>query len=292
MKSFCIKTNHNSIITHLLKSLNSIPDIIFVHKKFKIYNNIIIHYNEKNINSFVNAISHILTDCVILFYEPQLIRSLINFNYFYFNNNEKKYIAENCYDYILNFEENMYSEEENISDFPIREDIIFSAFTNYINSNKSVILDGFINFRLSDYIKILEEIIDYEVNQYVIEKEYVEFVDLLKIYIDSNESKKDFVHLIYTNGESILLDKNKSIISVTEHSLEAKYLSDITFSSNDYTLNTLLTLLPKTIELHIIGESDDFVHTLELIFRNRISICKNCHICRTYRILNNVSHEI
>ena len=43
--------------------------------------------------------------------------------------------------------------------------------------------------RSKDFNKTIEEIVDYAVNQYIIEKEYTEFIDLLKLYIDSKESR-------------------------------------------------------------------------------------------------------
>ena len=84
------------------------------------------------------------------------------------------------------------------------------------------------------------------------------------------------------------MNQNKHVISVDEIIFDEKYLSDISFSSNDYALNALLTLLPKKIEIHLIGYEDEFINTLKLIFGTRISICTDCNICRTYRILNNV----
>ena len=64
-----------------------------------------------------------------------------------------------------------------------------------------------------------------------------------------------------------------------------KYLSDITFSSKDYCLNALLNLLPKKIIVHEIIEEDEFIETLKLIFQNRLMICKECNICKTFSLL-------
>lgn len=101
-------------------------------------------------------------------------------------------------------------------------------------------------------------------------------------------SKADVLHLIYMNGESILLDKDKNIVQEDTNINNAKYLSDITFSSNDIALNTLLSMLPKKIEIHVIDKEDEFINTLKLIFENRIKICSECGICRTYKMLNSV----
>ena len=276
MKSFCIKTNNNQIRNYLLNNFSSIDfdDIYYISRKFKIYENIIIHYTGKDINEFLGLLSTIITDCILIYYEPILIRRSINFNYFYFDDFEKKNIEEICYNYIL-------IDEDNTLKF--RKDEIWQIVLNYIIENKSMVLDGFVNFRLEDYLNTIDNIVDYSVNKYVVEKEYHEFINLLKQYIDSKENVVDLVHIIYTNGESILLDKDKNIIQFNDSIFDNKYLSDITFSSNDYTLNTLLNLNPKKIHIHLVDENiDEFINTIKLIFEERVDFCNNCEICKIY----------
>ena len=284
MRSFCIKTNNKKIINTLLKDLenSSLNDIYFVNKKFKNYENVIIHYKGNNTSTFLTIITDILTNCIQIYYEPILIKHIIDYNYFYFDDIEKKIIEDNCYKYMDNTDENNFKERKNK---------IWISIFDYLVQNKSMILDGFVNFRLSNYLEILDELVDYNVKQYVIEKEYAEFINLLQMYIDSKTPTINLVHLIYTNGESILLDEKKNTIDIKDDIFDTKYLSDISFSSNDYTLNALLTLIPKRIELHLIGYKDDFVDSLKSIFRNRIYICNDCNICKTYRILNNVNYS-
>ena len=129
----------------------------------------------------------------------------------------------------------------------------------------------------------IDNIIDNAVNQFVIDREYSDFISLLKIYISSKPSS-GLVHLIYTGGESVLLDEHKNIISISKAKLNVNYLSDISFSSNDYTLNSLLTLLPDKIIVHLITKEDEFINTLKLIFESKVNICTDCTICQTYKI--------
>ena len=104
------------------------------------------------------------------------------------------------------------------------------------------------------------------------------------MYINSHISNCELVHLIYTNENSILLDENKNVINIDDDIFKAKYLSDITFSSNDYALNTLLTLLPKKIHVHLIDNCvDEFIHTIGLIFENKVEVCTDCNICKIYK---------
>ena len=283
MKSFCVKTNNQEILNYLVKNLetSSLENIYFTQKDFKCYKNIIVHYLGENQNLFLSHLSEILTDCVLIFYEPVLLRKLLNFHYFYFDELEKKIIEQNFYEYI--------SLEES-SSLKYRKEGILTCTLKYIEENKSMILDGFVTFRLGEYIDTLEDTLDYAVHQYIIEKEYKEFINLLKIYISSKPSESNFVHLIYLNRNSILLDEKKKNISLDNSIFSTSYLSDISFSSNDYALNSLLTLLPKKIKIHLVSkDEDEFINTLKLIFGTRISICTDCNLCKTYRVLNNVN---
>lgn len=277
MKSICIKTNDITLLDYLLNELDYVESspVYISSNRFKNYKNIIVHYRGENDNEFIHEISCILSCLVIDELEEKFLKNIILKNYFYFNNNERKHILNICF--------NIFADDFT-SNFDKKYNCLINCFESYLKENKAIILKGFINFRLKEYIKILDEIVDEAVNTFVIEKEYLEFVSLLKLYINSQNSTCDIVHLIYSNETSILLDENKNIIDTSEEIFKAKYLSDITFSSNDYALNTLLNILPKKIYIHLIDNLvDEFIQTLVLIFENRVEICTDCNICNLYK---------
>lgn len=109
---------------------------------------------------------------------------------------------------------------------------------------------------------------------------------MLRLYISSRTPCTEIIHLIYLNEEAILLDKQKNVITLAKNNLDKCYLSDISFSTNDYTLNSLLTLLPSKLIIHLISPADDFINTLQVIFGNSASICTDCEICKIYKSLN------
>lgn len=277
MKSICIKTNNGNLLNYLLNELDyiEIKPVVISTNKFKNYKNIIIHYSGNEIKKFIHEVSCILACLVIDELEESFIKKLIFKNYFYFDFNERKHIVDMCFD-IFTDDFNLY--------FDKKYNCLINDFESYLKNNKSIILNGFLNFRIKDYMSILEEVVDEAVNNFVIEKEYLEFISLLKIYVNSQKSTCDIVHLIYNNESSILLDKDKNIINVSDDVFKAKYLSDISFSSNDYALNSLLTLIPKKIYIHLIDNCiDEFIHTLSLIFESRVEICTDCDICKIYK---------
>lgn len=281
MKSLCIKTNHSKILDYLLNELKytDIKDICFSRNQFKNYQNIVIHYLSTDYSYFFSKISTLLSFLIIDEFEDMLIKRNISKNYFYFDSLERTQILKNCYDLL---------SDEYYQWFDKKFQVLYDSIYEFISNNKIMILDGFINFRLQKYNSILDEIVSEGINNYIIEKEYMEFISLLKLYIHSQNSNCNIVHLIYKSSDSILLDENKNVILNSDELFSAKYLSDISFSSNDYTLNSLLSLLPKKIYIHLINnEVDEFINTLQLIFENRISICLNCNICKLYKYNKN-----
>ena len=279
MISICIKTNDSKAITYLLEKLKNfkLENIYFSCRKFRHYQNIIIHFKGLNKKSFLCEISNMLSTLVINIYEKTIINKIIFNEYFYFSSSEQKQILEKTLIDLNNKEEAICSREGIFS-------LLYTCFYEYLSINKSIILTGFITFRLKHYFEILEDQIDKSVNTFLVEREYAEFIALLKMYISTEPSSCDTIHLVYYNSKPLLLDKNKKIIEIKDDLFNAKYLSDITFSSNDYALNTLLTLLPKKIYIHLIDNTiDEFINTLKLIFENRAIFCTDCAICQIYK---------
>lgn len=285
MKSLCIKTNNKIIIDYLLNEFQNINinETYITFKSFKHFSNIILHCKIDNNTLFINTISNILTKTIIYFYEKQIIKNSINLNYFYFNSLEKQEIVKNTLEILNNYDT-----------IKLKYDLLNSTIFEHLLNHKSLYLNAFINFRLNNYLKLIEEKIDLAVNQFLINKEYLEFVNILKLYINSESvySQTNHLHLIYKNGNSTIIDDNNNVISCNDNIAKAKYISDISFSSNDLALNTLLNLLPQTITIHLIDEyCDEFINTLKLIFQDKVIICEDCDICNIYRYQNSKSKK-
>ena len=79
MKSFCIKTNDEEKINYLQTEFNKIQlkNIKVRKSKFKIYKNIIIHYNGKEEKKFLLEISSVLANCIEKFYEYNLLKNYL-----------------------------------------------------------------------------------------------------------------------------------------------------------------------------------------------------------------------
>ena len=277
IKSFCIKSNNKEVLNYLLGSFKgSSPDNFYLSKnKFKVYSNVILHYTGNDATVFYTYVSSLIQHAILRFYEPKLIRNTINYDYFYFIDSEKEDI--------FNITQELLAEDSSI--VSSRLNVLYHLCHNYVEANKSMVLDGFINFRLKEYSSILNDIVSEAASTFTIQKEYNEFIELLSAYVNSNKPTAKEVHLVYFNDDSLLLDENKNIINIDKNISTAKYLSDISFSSNDYCLNALLNILPKKIYIHLLNVNDDdeFLDTLCAIFGKRIIICLDSEICSFYK---------
>lgn len=252
---------YNEVCSYISKNFN-LQDVKFKEGK----NKIVFTFDASSIQNFSLFISNL----IITIYERILIKKIIKKNYFYFSDYEQLQIS--------NISSSIIDDNSQSKD-----DLVFISVYDYIKNNPSMILSGFINFRLKDYIEVLEYLVDLSVNNFIINREYDKFITLLRDYINSEPSKIDVINLVYLNQEAILLDKNKNIIPIDNNIVDSKYLSDISFSNNDYVLNTVLNLLPNKLYVHVLSQEDEFLKTLKNIFSNKISICYDCEICNFYK---------
>lgn len=101
-KSFCIKTNNNEILNYLLNEFENVnlKNIYISRLKFKLYNNFIVHYTGKDLNSFYNTFANILSPTIINFYEKSIVKHVLSCNYFYFSDMEQQKILEIVKNYL------------------------------------------------------------------------------------------------------------------------------------------------------------------------------------------------
>ena len=257
MKSIAIKTNNSQTIEYLKENLSKInsKEVSLSCKDFKHFTNIIVHYKGNNTEEFIKELATILSFLVIYEFEEDFFIKIINQDYFYFSKQERDIILENCFNIIIDSNTIMKNKFKTI----------YTEFLNYLLNNKNLYLSGFINFKIPTYLDILKKVVEDAVNSFILEKEYNEFISLLRLYINSENSLFDTLHIVYSKDFTLILDEDKRIIDNSKEAFKAKFLSDISFSVNDYTLNTLLTLLPKKIYVHLIVQIVIFVHYIKIL---------------------------
>lgn len=167
-----------------------------------------------------------------------------------------------------------------------RKNRIVEKICGCIEENNEINIEGLIRFRMNDMREDLESIIDKIVEKYMVEKEYDEFINLLKYFVEIQENKIDEVNVIIKkDGSYILNDKNGNNISekLTEELTDGGLNGVV--SEDDLLISCLVANSPGKIILHCIenSQNQELIDTINEVFGIRTVICSGCKQCNPIR---------
>ncbi len=165
----------------------------------------------------------------------------------------------------------------------IRRNRILQSVFDYLAENYVINIEGFARFRLHGYWAQLRRIVKRTGEEFLAAKDYLEFVRLLRCFIEMQESKIDEVHIfIAPDGTFFICDKKGHVIRREHIRTPSLSVIDGEFNYKDYLLSMLITLVPETIIFHVsdrIWECDP-LRTIQQVFENRVVRCSGCERCR------------
>lgn len=231
--------------------------------------------SSKNIVKIKEHVSDVISDIIVNQIDKKLIKRIIDKYYYYFDSDEKKKIE--------NIAKSILDNDVNKETFKlVKKERIFEEIEDFLKDNETIDIEGFVNFRLRDFIGEISEVVDRAVDEYMMQKEYDEFIGLLKYFVELQDSKVDVLNiLIDKSGKFLFYDKEKKPIT-------GKFLSDITIeftggelTDDDMLISTLIAMAPSKIYIHSLEniKSKDVLDTVEKIFSNKVFICNGCSLC-------------
>lgn len=246
-------------------------------------------FKEKSAQSYKTLkmlVSNALGNYIINRYEDKLIARIINSNYCYFNSIEKKEILSKALSIIRNEDKNFFNSLFQVR----RRNVIVRKLMEYFESSDNLILEGFINFRLKEYMKDLEEVVDKAVDDFLMEREYREFIRLLRYFVDIQNPKFDTIHVIASyDGKYVLLDETKK--EITNECIQefVNEISEGEINYDDLLVSSLITFAPRKVVIHCKGHmrNKELLETIKNVFSGRVFMCSGCEMC----IVNMVNSE-
>lgn len=207
------------------------------------------------------------------------IQNLLNENYSFLGYEDMREVARKII--------TVLKDEEHVLDKDMiycinKKNEIIQKIQECIKENDEINIDGFITFRSKNFTKDLENIINKIVEQYMVDKEYDEFIKLLKYFVDVQESKIDEINIIIKkDGKYEIKDKeDKDIMGeILEELLDSKY--DGTVNTEDLIISGLITYCPKEIIIHHSENciNKEFLNTIKKTFESRVKFCSGCNKC-------------
>ncbi|CAI3620687.1 putative sporulation protein YtxC [Clostridium neonatale] len=236
-------------------------------------------YNEK-IKEIINMyVSNILYRIVIENYRKKEMFEFLTDNYFFLKQNEIIEI-ENQIRKVLKCED--LNDKEGSVYCLNRINSIINKIQECISENQEINVDGFLTFRMRKLRKEIEEVIEKVIEMYMVEKEYNEFVKLLKYFVNIQECKIEEVSIIINEDNKYKVEDKEG------RDLYKDFLKELTGDEKDLEVNIedilisgLITSSPENIVIH--GKENcnnkEFLETIENVFGNKVRYCDKIDEC-------------
>lgn len=217
-------------------------------------------------NSTKAEAARIISRWIVENCERDIIYNTIKQNYEGFSESDIEFIA-------VNVESRLSLGKER------RIQNISSEVFDYLEGAESINVIGFIRFRLKGYRKEIEEITDMTIEKYVCEREYYEFIELLREYIKFQPIGFEVLNVVSDGEKNRYVDKDGKDLTKT---FQREYAFDMDLTEDDKLLTALVLSVPKKIIWHGWEKirSREIKKTLIEIFGGRISLCKGCKLCK------------
>ena len=209
-----------------------------------------------------------MADIIIKHGEVKLLDKIIQKNANYFSTEERFKILKNVYSIL---------SQEKADFFWIRKkEQIINTLIDFMDTSNTINLDGFIKFRLKSYVKDLNDVVNKAIDDYMVEKEYDDFIKLLKYFVDMQDSKFSVIHvLIDEHMNYTMLDENKNIIK--DDLVEVSGNLDEDFKNEDLLISSLISLSPQKIYFHCPETiiNSNLLNTLKNVFGSKLIVCND-----------------
>lgn len=228
-----------------------------------------------------DAVSIALAQHVINEETPSIIQDIITKEFHYRDREEIQQIKQYCDQFLCGSCESIQDLEQS----RVRRVLKMSTHLHqYIMENKTINLTGFIRFRLDDYMEEMREIVEYAIDEFMMERQYKEFIALLKYFVYIQESKISGVHLLHKGGhEFTILNEMMQPVDANrfESTLTTEFLEkDMNFE--DMIVSTLITVSPANIYIHTKEPELPIIKTIMQIFEDRTELCSHCPVCHGF----------
>ncbi|WP_461205557.1 putative sporulation protein YtxC [Clostridium sp. DL1XJH146] len=293
-------------------------NIIFKNEKFDIVNKIDlmnINFNKKDINigiseamerdihfieiitgenedyarikrEVIKHVSKIILDIFIEQYCEEEITGIIERNYFFLKYEEMQIVSEKFYRV---FVQDDVVSEDNLIYFVNKRNEILEKIAACIKENNEINIDGFFMFRTKDIRRNLEDVLNKIVERYMVEKEYEEFIKLLKYFVETQDSRIDKINLIVKEDDSCLIlnEEGENIINDVMNDLTtSKYEGQIGF--DDLVLSGLISYSPKKIVVYSNNTNindNEMIGTIKNVFEEKVEF-------KHYKSIEDIVHPV
>ncbi|MGK0469140.1 putative sporulation protein YtxC [Clostridium sp.] len=236
-----------------------------------------------NIKTFNLHVANMLYKLVIKEFCKSGMGSFLAETYFFLGNDEIKQVEPKIIEGLLS--EGSISGP-NMVYYMNRKNIVIDKINKLIEENNEINVNGFLTFRIKALRQDLECIVDKVVESYMVEKEYDEFVNLLKYFVEVQESKVDEINIIIgKNGDYYLRDSEGNDLMGNMIMELPGVEFDSKENQEELIISTIITSAPRKIIIHCVDhcKNKELLQTISKVFVNRVYYCDKCSACENIK---------
>jgi putative sporulation protein YtxC len=164
--------------------------------------------------------------------------------------------------------------------FERRTSKLAAAIMSYWEEEKFLHVEGFLRFRSEAYIEELRDTVAYAVDEWMMERQYQEFISLLKYFVYIQEAKIPAAHVVHHgNHDFTLLNNMMTPIDTKQMDQFVVELIDSDINYEDVIVSTLISVSPGKLYVHSRTPETQVIKTIMTIFEGRAELCSDCHVC-------------
>jgi putative sporulation protein YtxC len=163
-----------------------------------------------------------------------------------------------------------------------RKASLLTQILSCLENNSIFDVEGFLQFRAQDYKQEVDKALAYTVDEHILQKEYLEFIELLKHFLNTQTPRIDTLHVgISSEGKfNLFNDQGEKVTGQFLDNYAITDEGDVELSYEDLLISSLIAVAPRQVVLHICYDGyRDNLQTLRKVFKERISYCSGCALC-------------
>lgn len=229
-------------------------------------------------SSLFHLVAEAVAEIILEIKEKQIVEELLDKEFDFSDKEESTRIVEHCLSLLAK------GEEPPNESWKRRHKKLIKPIEQCLLEYPILNLDGFITFRQKEYVSELREIVEYAVDEFLVDRQYEEFVSLLKYFVYFQEPQIPIVHVVHKSGHELLLfDEDMNPLEKRpEDGLVVERIDQKNMEMEDVVVSTLISVCPAKVIIHTREPHMAAIKTLVQIFDKRVEICHSCPECRAF----------
>ncbi|MCL6444229.1 MAG: putative sporulation protein YtxC [Alicyclobacillus sp.] len=203
----------------------------------------------------------------------------------YLNDDEREYIGLLTY-------HGLHKAEQDVDGWSIQTwaDELTGVLRELLGRTPLLHVDGIVRFCMKHMLAVVDSTISDMVEHFLADREYEEFVSMLRYMLDAQPPSMQVLHVFCTNDRVWICDVSGALVRDGEVCSAALQASDgALVNPEDLAMSILITRSPCKIVIHdltVAAPWPSFAETLERVFLDRATRCGECSTCQELQRAN------